>query len=110
MRKARTDEKGYVYAAAELRACGGQFLWIIQRCPFCKQQHQHGGGTIGEDPRDHLFHRVSHCVQVAPAIRAAVQAIGFHDGGYVLVDADSSRTREILEHRATARTPARGAQ
>jgi len=38
---------------------GGQWILVIERCPFCGQKHSHGGGV---DPaRPSAGHRYSHC-------------------------------------------------
>lgn len=33
----------------------------MPRCPHCDQEHRHGAGELGEDPRKALGHRVAHC-------------------------------------------------
>ncbi len=45
----------------ELRR-GHYDLLILAECPYCGQQHMHGGGEPGTDPRDFEGHRGSHCV------------------------------------------------
>ena len=57
----KTD-KATVYANAFLKKYRGQNFWIIKNCPYCHTLHQHGGGMIGENPRDYLGWRLSHCI------------------------------------------------
>lgn len=54
-----------VYAFASLSKGRGAWLWVIPHCPLCKAKHLHGGGSLGEDPRSYLTHRVPHCIDVA---------------------------------------------
>ena len=49
------------------------WLWVVRDCPYCHQEHTHGGGKTDGDPRDLLGHRVSHCT-TGPGV----------GGGYVL--------------------------
>jgi len=45
-------------------------VWIVVvRCPYCHEQHQHGGGS---GPTPCFGHRLSHCQ-------------GFEGGGYLLL-------------------------
>ena len=48
-------------------------LLKIGACPYCGLPHIHGGGDVGEEPREYQGHRGSHCVE-----RVA------NDVGYVL--------------------------
>lgn len=34
---------------------------VVPVCPHCGQEHRHGAGERGEDPRRALGHRVAHC-------------------------------------------------
>lgn len=36
-------------------------LWVVESCPYCGGKHVHGAGSVGDDPRKLLNHRVSHC-------------------------------------------------
>jgi hypothetical protein len=36
-------------------------VWVVERCPYCGEEHRHGGGGRDDDPRSFLFHRVPHC-------------------------------------------------
>lgn len=38
------------------------YSWVIICCPYCGQSHQHGGGPLSDDPKNHLGFRVSHCM------------------------------------------------
>ena len=41
---------------------GSIYQWLILECPYCGQQHWHGGGkVVKDDPRQHLGYRVPHC-------------------------------------------------
>lgn len=35
--------------------------WRVVRCPYCGQEHRHGAGDDGDDPRRWLGGRVPHC-------------------------------------------------
>ena len=34
---------------------------VLPVCPHCGQEHRHGAGARGDDPRLSLGHRVAHC-------------------------------------------------
>lgn len=53
-----------LYVTASTRIDGGTALKGI--CPYCKQEHVHGGGKSGDDVRQFLGHRVSHCSSGPP--------------------------------------------
>jgi hypothetical protein len=40
----------------------GQYL-ILETCPYCGNQHLHGGGGLVDDPQDFQGHRASHCIK-----------------------------------------------
>lgn len=63
----------YQPAPAHLEAHKDGYAWVVDTCPICGQSHVHGGGGLGDDPRQRLGHRVAHC------------AASEH-GGYVLVE------------------------
>ena len=66
---------------------GKAHLWIVDRCPYCLQQHTHGGGKIGEhDPRKQLGHRHAHCGDPFQG-KASLK-------GYILVEPESSDEEE----------------
>jgi hypothetical protein len=70
-------------ARVELAIRAGHYVWRVVRCPFCPENHQHGGGVVGrDDPRRFLNHRVAHCVGVG--------------GGYRLEDANPERTARLV--------------
>lgn len=48
-------------AAARLRRQPDGYRWIVLACPYCGRKHTHGGGTLTDDPRQHLGPRVAHC-------------------------------------------------
>jgi hypothetical protein len=48
-------------------------LFHLAACPYCGEPHVHGAGDFGDDPRDHAYHRGSHCVEPVP-----------NDVGYIL--------------------------
>ena len=35
--------------------------FVLPKCPHCTEEHRHGSGERGSDPRDALGHRVAHC-------------------------------------------------
>lgn len=35
--------------------------FVLPCCPHCGEEHRHGAGMRGQDPRDALGHRVAHC-------------------------------------------------
>lgn len=39
----------------------GQWMWRVLGCPFCREEHWHGGGRFDRDPRTFLGGRVPHC-------------------------------------------------
>jgi len=84
-------EPRYLAAPAELvvNACGS-YSWDVSECPRCgATDHRHGGGTLDEDPRTYLFHRVAHCLtEPSAAMVAAAAALNLSLCGYVLTDAD----------------------
>jgi hypothetical protein len=47
--------------------------WIIDHCPLCGGQHQHGAGPMSADPMRYLGYRAGHCTSGEPGT------------GYVLV-------------------------
>jgi len=44
-----------------LRKVSKTYIWVIPECPFCGEEHEHGGGRLGDDPKKFLGLRVSHC-------------------------------------------------
>jgi hypothetical protein len=48
-------------AFVRLDWCPDCWLWIVDRCPYCGKQHQHGGGGLASNPREYLGTRVPHC-------------------------------------------------
>lgn len=48
-------------AEAVLREQGNGYLWIVEKCPLCGEEHTHGGGMKGENPDDYLGYRIAHC-------------------------------------------------
>jgi len=57
--------------------------WRINTCPICGRSHSHGGGPVGADPRIFLSHRAAHCRDI-------------NANGYLLIDAEPSRTVSML--------------
>jgi hypothetical protein len=69
----------------------------VPACPICGEEHWHGGGRSGEDPRQYLFHRVRHCrVEPTAEQEAAAQAARRDLGGYILVDERPQETERLL--------------
>lgn len=66
-------------AECTLISDGEHYLWRVDSCPYCSQQHYHGGGEKGADPRATLGHRLAHCP--VPFSEAASKG-----GGYMLVE------------------------
>jgi len=48
---------------------GKIFQWKLEteKCPFCGDNHEHGGGRVGEDPLTYMGHRGAHCARNIPA-------------------------------------------
>jgi len=38
-----------------------QCHWIINECPYCREQHSHGAGNADQPPREFLGHRQVMC-------------------------------------------------
>lgn len=64
-----------------------QYLLYVA-CPYCGERHQHGGGSIVEDPRENAGHRLSHCVRQRPG-----------DRGYIIRVPDNWREQLPLNER-----------
>ena len=63
---------------------GRVWQWVIERCPYCKKRHVHGGGSVIDNiPRTMLTHRSAHC---GDPFREKASA------GYVLVEKDAVDT------------------
>ena len=65
------------------------WLWTVKQCPFCGQEHTHGGGKYEGDPRDLLSGRSPHC---DPTVKG-------RPSQYTLVDADPARTEKMIAAR-----------
>jgi hypothetical protein len=88
-------------APAVLQFYEGHFTWLVIECPFCGRRHVHGGGLIGDDPREFLSWRSPHCMY--PPKDA---------GNYQLVDLDPRRTERTIAtalHRAKEKNERRRA-
>lgn len=70
-------------AFVHLEPAGRSYAWIVPQCPLCGKRHQHGGGPITGDPRQHLGHRNSHCTTHTMNDQA--------DRGYILVERCGTR-------------------
>jgi hypothetical protein len=96
-------EPRHLAAPAELvvNACGS-YSWDLSECPLCgATDHRHGGGTLNEDPRAYLFHRVAHCLTgPSAAMVAAAAALNISLCGYILTDADTRRSAELIRLQA----------
>lgn len=46
---------------AEVYLDDEQWQFVLRDCPHCGEEHRHGAGHRGEDPRKALGHRVAHC-------------------------------------------------
>jgi hypothetical protein len=100
--KWKTKEKTYMYVGADLFVRNRTFSWGIG-CPFCGRLHLHPAGTIRENPRRFLSHRLSPCIHARPELQAAAQALNFYDSAYILVDRIPDATsRFIAEERKRA--------
>lgn len=75
-------------ALARLEANPGGWSWVCH-CPYCGEEHRHGGGGFTDNPRKYLSHRHSHCA--AP------------DGklleGYTLIDENPAATDALIKRR-----------
>src|SRR5262245_40090053 len=52
---------GYTEVEVVLKRGEDVWLWVIERCPFCGEEHVHGGGSLDGNPRRLLGYRVAHC-------------------------------------------------
>jgi hypothetical protein len=64
-KKSKVILKTYI----RLRRTGKIFQWMLEteKCPFCGENHEHGGGRVGEDPLTYMGHRGAHCARNKPA-------------------------------------------
>lgn len=61
---------------------GSVWLWVVRNCPHCHQEHVHGGGAMGNNPRNLLSHRVGHCLSSNVGyILVAVNDLQGNEGG-----------------------------
>jgi threonine dehydrogenase-like Zn-dependent dehydrogenase len=95
----RTARRKTVYLAAfaELIPDPRCPQWKVKDCPLCGKEHRHGGPRNGGQ-RELLFHRERHCLSkdLDPVALAVLEAAGVSTDGYVLTDADPSRTARTL--------------
>lgn len=54
------DEDNYPIAPAVLEVHKDVQIWRCI-CPYCLEEHTHGGGKVGKDPTLYLGHRIAHC-------------------------------------------------
>lgn len=86
------------------------FEWKVLRCPYCGEEHRHGGGESGDDPREFLGGRISHC-----GIDAR-REFSFERDEYRLVEWSGEplpsrseiRRRLLFQYRATRRAQTGG--
>jgi hypothetical protein len=57
------DEVKIPEAISILKKVPGGWLWIVPVCPLCGQKHQHGGGSLKDNPRSFLGFRSAHCLK-----------------------------------------------
>ena len=84
-------QDGIPVVCASVEQYRRQYLLYIT-CPYCGERHQHGGGSMAEDPRENAGHRLSHCVRSVAG-----------DRGYILRVPDN--WREHLPPNARQRKP-----
>jgi hypothetical protein len=89
----------YMAALARLIKGRGLYQWEVRRCAICTKGHLHGGGSVSEDPRAYLSHRVAHCMQQnmpSVAMVAAASTFNCSLDGYILVDEKPHDTDAML--------------
>lgn len=98
------ETRRYLTARTEVQLRDdGSFSLFIPVCPICGDSHRHGAGSLGEDPREYLFHRVGHCMtKPSAAMVAAAETLNLSLSGYTLTDADPRATAELLAEIAEA--------
>lgn len=92
-------EPRYLAAPAEVvMNNSGSYSLDVLDCPLCgATDHRHGGGSLDEDPRTYLSHRVGHCMtKPNAAMVAAAAALNLSLCGYILTDSDPRRTVDLI--------------
>ncbi len=84
------NENNRPNAPVILKRGRSNFLWVVTKCPLYGKEndHQHGGGSFDDDPRELLGHRVAHCISIPKK--------QLHRG-YNLVEADPTLTDKTLK-------------